>query len=257
VRDPVVMGGLTGEVLAIADASMLTPVERDRAERFERERDRLDFTAAHLLVRLCAARVLGLPPVAVTLLQHCDQCGPGHGRPYLAEAPGLGVSLSHTRGYVCAAVGRGRVGVDAEHVPGGALDTMLAEQVLTPAERSRVLGNRDLIRQWVRKEALIKRGELTLAELGETDLSGLPPTEPDGPRSFIWRGRHVLEWSERGDVLVAVVTDQPARLAPLEPRAASPPGTALRHGQELGHKLRQGHRQGGGRSATATTEDRP
>jgi 4'-phosphopantetheinyl transferase len=193
------MGGRPDEVRAPED--WLTDVEKERAARFVYEHDRASFVAAHLLVRLCAAAVLDADPAGLTLLQVCDLHGPGHGRPYLEQAPELGVSFSHTRGYVCAGAGPGKVGVDAERVRPGPLDTMLADRVLTPRERALVTGNDELMRHWTRKEALIKRGELTLDKLGDggDDLTG----------------RHLLEWSAGPDIRVAVVTDMPASRAPI------------------------------------------
>ncbi|MEU4324908.1 4'-phosphopantetheinyl transferase family protein [Nonomuraea dietziae] len=203
------MGGKVDEVGGSQE--WLTGVERERAARFLREADRAAFVAAHLLVRHCAAAYLGLPPEKVTLLQHCEVHGPGHGRPYLEQAPELGVSLSHTRGYVCAAVGHGRVGVDAELVPPGPLDEGLAGQALTAGERATVTDNAGLIRLWARKEALIKRGELTLDRLREVDLAQVG----EGPR-FEWQGRHFLELTTAEGVLVTIVTDRFARWATVE-----------------------------------------
>ncbi|MEU6997887.1 4'-phosphopantetheinyl transferase superfamily protein [Nonomuraea sp. NPDC046570] len=181
MSDPLVMAGSVADVAG--DERWLTPVERERAARFRRDSDRRAFVAAHLLVRHCAAAYLDLPPDRVTLLQHCEVHGPGHGRPYLEQAPELGVSLSHSRDHVCAAVGAGRVGVDCEQIPEGPLDEGLAAQVLAPRERAWVRDNADLIRLWTRKEALIKRGELTLDRLREMDLSPLDPhdTPPPAP----------------------------------------------------------------------------
>ncbi|WP_344578449.1 4'-phosphopantetheinyl transferase family protein [Nonomuraea roseoviolacea] len=196
---PVAMGGRPDQVRAPED--WLTPVERERAARFAFAADRAAFVAAHLLVRQCAAAALGARPEELTLVQHCDVHGPGHGRPSIEQAPSLGVSLSHTRGYVCAAAGDGRVGVDAERVPAGPFDAALAEIALTPAELRRVTGNDALIRLWARKEALIKRGELALDRLRAAEID--------------WTGRHVLEWTAEGDVVVAVVTDMPCRRLPL------------------------------------------
>ncbi|MFI7418397.1 4'-phosphopantetheinyl transferase family protein [Nonomuraea sp. NPDC049684] len=196
------MGGRPEEVRA--PETWLTEAERERADRFVFPADRACFVAAHLLVRLCAAAVLDMPPDGLTLLQHCEVHGPGHGRPYLREAPGLGVSFSHTRGYVCAAAGPGRVGVDAEHVPPGPLNEGLADHALTPAERALVTGNDDLIRHWTRKEALVKRGELTLDELRTTGVDPLP-------------AGHLLEWRADPDIRVAVITDTPAQRIPVPP----------------------------------------
>ncbi|MGW4471997.1 4'-phosphopantetheinyl transferase family protein [Nonomuraea sp. NPDC004354] len=203
MRDPLAMGGPVEEITG--SEGWLTGAERERAARFVREADRRAFVAAHLLVRHCAAAYLDLPPDRVTLLQHCDVHGAGHGRPYLEGHPELGVSLSHTHGYVCAAVGEGKVGVDAERVADGPLDEALAGQALTGRERALVTGNADLIRIWARKEALVKRGELTLDRLGEVDLSELAALERQE-----WRGRHLLEWTAPGSVLVTIITDRPA-----------------------------------------------
>ncbi|WP_433255907.1 4'-phosphopantetheinyl transferase family protein [Streptosporangium sp. CA-135522] len=221
MRDCLVLAGPTDEIYTSAETDLLTEVERERAGKFLHEADRRDFVAAHVLVRRCAAKVVGVPEDRLTLLQHCDHCGPGHGKPYLAEVPELGVSLSHSHGYVCAAVGPGRVGVDAERVPAGPLDASLASHALASAERPLARDNEALIRLWVRKEALIKRGELTLDGLRTTDLSGLP-LDGDAPaagdfggdalRRLEWEGRHLLEWRTGSGVAVCVITDQPAVL---------------------------------------------
>ncbi|MER6947712.1 4'-phosphopantetheinyl transferase superfamily protein [Nonomuraea sp. NPDC000554] len=192
------MGGRPDEINA--PIGWLTAVERERAARFRHEADRQSFVAAHLLVRLCAAAFLGAEASGLTLLQHCDEHGPGHGRPYLEGFPQVSVSLSHTRGYVCAAAGPGRVGVDAERVPPGPLDEALAAVALTPRERATVTGNDDLIRLWTRKEALIKRGELTIDAMAA---------------DYDWTRSHLLEWSVEPDIVVAVITDAPAARVPV------------------------------------------
>ncbi|MDF5755911.1 phosphopantetheinyl transferase-like protein [Spongiactinospora sp. TRM90649] len=211
MTDPVVLAGATSSLGSLGDERLLTETERGRAARMRRPADRADYIAAHLLARHCAAELLGRPPGTLTLAQRCGDCdATGHGRPYFAEAPEVGVSLTHTRGYVCAAAGPGKVGVDAERVPDGPFDDAVAGQSLAPGEVAVVTGNRALIRQWVRKESLVKRGELTLAGLRSLDLSALPLDEPGVARALRWQGRHLLEWAE-GDVLVTAITDSPAR----------------------------------------------
>lgn len=204
------MAGHTDEVLDVVGGT-LTDAERGRAERFTRKRDRSDFVAAHLLVRHCAAEILGTRACMLTVVQRCERCGAAHGRPWLAEAPDLSISLAHTSGYVCAVAGYGRVGVDAEHATGGPADEALTALALTPAEATMVgRDNRGLIRQWVRKEALVKRGELTLDRLREVDLSDLPLDDGmSGAQE--WRGRHFTEWTA-GTVIATAVTDEPAKL---------------------------------------------
>ncbi|MBG0829641.1 phosphopantetheinyl transferase-like protein [Planomonospora sp. ID67723] len=212
MHDSLVLAGPTDEIYPADGPALLTEIERDRAARFVRESDRRDFIAAHVLVRRCAARITGVPEDRLTLLQVCELHGPGHGRPYLAEIPRLGVSLSHSRGYVCAAAGPGRIGVDAEHVPPGPLDESLAEQSLAAAELPLVDGNEALIRLWVRKEALVKRGELNLDGLRTTDLSALPLDHSRRPRALEWEGRHLLEWRtgpDGPDIMACAISDHP------------------------------------------------
>jgi 4'-phosphopantetheinyl transferase len=209
VGAPLAIAGYTDEVLDVVGGT-LTEAERSRADRFVRTQDRLDFIAAHLLVRHCAAELLGTRACMLTLIQRCDVCAEPHGRPWVAEEPELSVSLSHTSGYICAAAGYGRVGVDVEHATAGPADENLVALALTPAEAHLVgRDNRKLIRQWVRKEALVKRGELALDRLRDADLSTLPLD--DVGRPLEWEGRHFTEWTA-GSVIAAVITDQPAQL---------------------------------------------
>jgi 4'-phosphopantetheinyl transferase len=210
VRPPLAVAGYTDEVLEVVGGT-LTEAERTRADRFTRRQDRLDFIAAHLLVRHCAAEILGTRACMFTVVQRCERCDQAHGRPRLAEAPELSVTLAHTSGYVCAAAGYGRVGIDAEHATSGPADESLAALALTPAEAALVgRDNARLIRQWVRKEALVKRGELTLDRLREVDLSALP--FDDGLSGDLeWEGRHLLEW-RAGTVMATAITDEPGKL---------------------------------------------
>lgn len=207
MRAPLAVAGYTDEVLDSVGGS-LTVDERARAARFTRDQDRLDFMAAHLLVRHCAAELLGVRACALTLEQRCERCARSHGRPSIKEAPELSVSLAHTSGYVTAAAGRGAVGVDAEHATSGPADENLVALALTPAEAALVgLDNRKLIRQWVRKEALVKRGELALDRLREADLSKIPF---EG-RTHHWENRHLLEWTA-GTVMATAIFDEPGEL---------------------------------------------
>ncbi|WP_263105561.1 4'-phosphopantetheinyl transferase family protein [Kitasatospora sp. DSM 101779] len=211
----------SAEVLTLPSLGeeLLTPVERERAARFHRERNRLDFVAAHLLVRLCAARLLGVPVTEPVLEQYCPDCGlSGHGVPALAGLPGVGLSLSHTEGVVAAAAGPAPVGVDVE-LPGGRNGTAdLHERVLGGAESALVAAHPDpdgaFLRQWVRKEAMIKIGRASLDTLASVDLSALP-LDPPGPGPALHRHEdlHLLDWTAPGSgALVAAVSTRPVRL---------------------------------------------
>ncbi|MDQ3898414.1 MAG: 4'-phosphopantetheinyl transferase superfamily protein [Actinomycetota bacterium] len=210
--------------------ALLTGAEQHRASRFRFVRDRRDFVAAHVLARVAGAGVLGVDPGSLTLVQRCDRCGEPHGVPSFAEAPGVGVSVSHTRGYVAAAVGPGQVGVDTEGTASGfRLDEGLASYVLAPGERALLAAAPDrrhaFVRLWVRKEAMVKCGRGSLDDLSAVDVSTTPLVDLSSAPACIrdGDGQFLLEWQdpEQG-VLGAAVTAQPPRLAILRRGQVSP-----------------------------------
>jgi 4'-phosphopantetheinyl transferase len=217
----VVVAATTAEVLAAVPAAhgLLTGAEQDRADAFRFDRDRDDFVAAHVLARACASAVVGLPAGGLTWQQRCPECGGAHGRPSVAEAPGLGLSLAHASGYVAAAAANGPVGVDVETVRPGSTDRSLAPDVLTEAEVRLIEAAPDgdvaFLRQWVRREALVKVGALTLDTLKTVDLSHLPPGEPaDGWATHAWEGLVLADW-RLGPALGAVAAHDPVSLRSL------------------------------------------
>ncbi len=229
VGRPLAMAAPTGVALdALPEPGrVLTATELGRMARFRRWRDRQDFLAAHVLARACAGRFAGVPADRLTLVQRCSRCGgEDHGRPRLRELPGLNLSISHTAGYVAAIAGWSRVGVDVEGAGGGAirLDEGLAALSLTPSEWRQVKAAPDrsqaFVRLWVRKEALVKLGELSLDSLATADLSQLPSGAAAGAaagRLRRWRGLYLLDWSDAGmGTLGAAAADHPPRLRKLD-----------------------------------------
>lgn len=176
-----IMLARTDQLLAIYGGGWpgrLTPAERARAAAFQRPSDRRDYLAAHLLVRLCAASAINVPPATLSLVQRCSVCQGPHGRPTLVGLPAVHLSLSHTAGWVAAAVAGEPVGIDIENATSAALEPSLLDFVLTPAERAVVESadspTRTFRRFWVRKEALLKAGYATLDTFRAVDLSRLP-----------------------------------------------------------------------------------
>lgn len=156
----------------------LADYERRRAAQFRMPSDRLDYEAAHGLVRWCAAQLTGDPLSAHHLEQRCAQCGGPHGAPRLLSHPHIHVSLSHMRGWVAAAADVHPVGVDIEGVPACA-EAWLTLPIWHPAERSAVKAwastsslRHALTRFWTAKEALIKLGFCSIEELDQVDVSG-------------------------------------------------------------------------------------
>ncbi|MFH8348637.1 4'-phosphopantetheinyl transferase family protein [Streptomyces sp. NPDC018045] len=171
----------TDEVLRLVPGyeRLLTGVERRRADAFLTAGPRADFVAAHVLVRLCAARLLGRPARTLVLEQRCPGCGSEeHGRPGLAGLPRVYVSLSHTAGVVAAAAGHEPVGVDVERRTLPESVRGAAGRVLSASERAALRAHAApdayFLRQWVRKECFVKLGRATLGGLAAVDLSDLP-----------------------------------------------------------------------------------
>ena len=204
---PLVAVSASAEILRHPGAGehLLTPLEQKRATRFHHESVRNDFVAAHVLVRFCAARLLGVPAGTVVLAQRCPDCGDSaHGKPYLPEHPDVHVSLSHTQGLVAAAAGLHPVGVDVELPTRGDASTEMYERVLAEVELKQVLEHRDparaFLRQWVRKEAMIKIGRTTLDTLAAVDLSRLPLDVAEGATLHSrFDDLHILDWQDRPD----------------------------------------------------------
>ncbi|MEV6979102.1 4'-phosphopantetheinyl transferase superfamily protein [Kitasatospora sp. NPDC093806] len=209
-----------------AGEHLLTALEKERAARFRHESGRVDFTAAHILVRLCAAELLGVPADGIVLAQHCPDCDKDdHGKPYLPDHPGIAVSLSHTKGVVAAAAGHRPIGVDVELITRSGTLLDVAPRVLAAEELRLVRQHADparaFLRLWVRKEALIKIGRTTLDGLAALDLSGLPLDLPgERPLTGRFEDFQLLDWvDEAHGAAVAAVSTVPPRVVVLAPPA--------------------------------------
>jgi 4'-phosphopantetheinyl transferase len=150
---------LFGRIGADRLVATLSDEERQRAARLVFEEDRRAYIAAHHLLRVTLAPLLGRAPEAIEMYA-------GHGgRPELSGPAATEVSfnLSHTRGLVACAVSfETVVGVDVELVRELPDVAALARSTLTtaeiheldripPAERSRAF-----LRRWTIKEAYAK-----------------------------------------------------------------------------------------------------
>lgn len=237
MREPALalVGGSTG-VLARAEAAGLhfTAQEHARAGAFRDPAARVDYLAAHALVRMAAAAVSGMPACSLTLLQRCADCGGPHGQARIGQLPGLHVSLSHTKGVVIGAAATRPVGVDVERWSSGRSRTALAEFFLAPGELRAMArnaaaaapaisnGRRDvpsaadmaLVRLWTRKEALVKLGATTLLTMRSCDLSSLPLDEPQQPQGRLSQlnGRYFCDWADDALAVAGAVVCEAAPL---------------------------------------------
>lgn len=130
------------------------------------------------LVRLCAARMGGLNLEELVVRQNCERCPRPHGRPRLTGHSKLHISLAHSHGVVAAAASTTDVGVDVERSDPSRLSPEAAQVVLAVGELAQAAASTDegraLLRSWVRKEALVKVGVITLDTARSFDLSALP-----------------------------------------------------------------------------------
>jgi len=180
---------------------LLTAAERRRANALRFDADRRDFIAAHVPARQCVAEVMKVDPAEVTIEQRCATCGGPHGKPLVLDAPAVDVSWSHGGGHVAAVAGTGRLGIDLEPAFGPRRPAAI-RAALAPAETRWVRASADphaaFTRLWVRKEALIKIGTLTLSTLSTVDL-----IDPSGELLPRWRGITLTGW-EHAHVVGAV-----------------------------------------------------
>ncbi|MGY1642995.1 4'-phosphopantetheinyl transferase family protein [Geodermatophilus sp. SYSU D00703] len=171
---------------------LLAPADLARRARLARADDQARSTTAAAVVRAVLGTALGVPPAELAVDRTCPECGADHGKPCLADAPGLHLSVSHSGSCVVVAVRAGSpVGVDVEEVGRfgpGELD-VLAEETLAAEERDRLarlpVADRPaaFTTYWTRKEAVLKStGQGLGAPLGGLVVS--PPSDP--PRVLRW-----------------------------------------------------------------------
>jgi 4'-phosphopantetheinyl transferase len=184
---------------------VLTDDERHRRMSFVHESDRRDFVAGHTLARDIVAATLARDPRLVQIEQTCEFCGRAHGRPSIAGEPALGLSISHASGIVAVATGNGAVGIDVELTTSMPLDEQVVVDVMADAEQRLILRSSDpqlaFLRQWVRKEAVVKAGLATIDSLRLLDLAqlGLPDAPGDGvamPLGGHLAGHVVVDWED-------------------------------------------------------------
>lgn len=140
---------------------LLDDSEHQRAARFVFTRNRIEFTAAHALLRAALAAMFGAPPEAWHFVAGA------HGKPtaWVGGAPApLSFNLSHTTGMVGLAVAAEpdrEIGFDLENLA-RAIDLKVADRYFTPQEVAWLASlpeaerPRGFLRLWTLKEAFIK-----------------------------------------------------------------------------------------------------
>ena len=141
----------------------LSAPEQARFDAFHKQESAHGFLAARVLARRVAAAAAGVPEAEVVLGQVCMRCSaPGHGPPHV-EGHDIGLSWSHSGGYVAAAASaRGQVGVDVEPRDRTTATPGLADSAFPELEAARIRESEDprgeFLRLWTVKEAMVKLG---------------------------------------------------------------------------------------------------
>jgi len=157
--------------------------ELARAAAFVDATDARRYLASHRRLRLLLSSITGREAESIAFEREaCHACGGGHGRPVLRTPGDLHVSLSRSGRWAAVAVRAGApVGVDVERGrPAGALEHLRPD--VTPEDVEV-----DVLRAWVRKEALLKStGEGLTTAMSAVRLGPGPGgTTTDGRRGLV------------------------------------------------------------------------
>jgi 4'-phosphopantetheinyl transferase len=133
------------------DESVLAFDERERADRFVFDRDRVRFRHRRAQLRLLLARYTGVEPGDVTF--HRNE----YGKPAVAGSS-LHFSSSSSQDAALFAVGIHELGVDVEVIRPSGDDPEVARRMFAEEEAAAVLAGdaADFFRCWTRKEAYVK-----------------------------------------------------------------------------------------------------
>jgi 4'-phosphopantetheinyl transferase len=154
---------------------LLSPSERDRADRFRLPRDCRRFTVCRGLLRTILSGLLGVTPAELSFAEG------SHGKPYLPECD-LRFNVSHSRDQALIAVTSSReLGVDIEFVNPEVATGEIADRFFSAGEKQAILQAgpdaraRSFFAVWTRKEAYLKaRGDGLSIPLDQFEVTAAP-----------------------------------------------------------------------------------
>ncbi len=136
---------------------VLSPDERERANRFRFSDDRLRFALTRISLRLLLAEELSVDP---RMLEFSAR---DYGKPYLADAPHLNFNVSHSGGLGTIGISKERaIGVDIEYIREELDELGLAQAFFSPSEALFLASleaderSAAFYRIWTSKEAILK-----------------------------------------------------------------------------------------------------
>ena len=136
---------------------LLSPQERQRADRFVFERDRVRHTVAHAVLRHLLSRYCGVAAGSLAFATTAS------GKPSLLQHPGVCFNLTHSESRALLGVSAGReLGIDLERVRSNIEVLSISDHYFFGAERDAIqaapvaLRDDTFFRYWVAKEAVLK-----------------------------------------------------------------------------------------------------
>lgn len=191
--------------------NLLNQTELTRLGNYQRHIDRMRFLGGVGMARLVAGNIMEIPPMAVQLDRRCRFCGGPHGKPRIVDSD-IGLSVTHSGLVVGLAVSRSQsVGLDVEsvrsthNIAAFRREFLSTEELARPRNSSALSEQFDLIRYWVRKEAVVKA-------TGDGIAVGLPKLTVTGPAC----PPALIRWPKRPLIRVSLYD-----LDPLPDHAAS------------------------------------
>ena len=166
------------------DASVLSPDEIARANRFHFDKDRIHFTRCRAALRFVLAGYVAIPSDEIRF----EYLKGGKPQVIAGQNPGgMQFNVSHSGNVALVAIsGRTRVGVDIEKIRGDVDDIALAERFFSIRERNGLRALPDGLRVpgffacWTRKEAFVKAtGEGLSFPLADFSVTTHPDRDPE------------------------------------------------------------------------------
>src|ERR1700761_4177846 len=139
--------------------AVLSPCERERANKLRSTRHQATFIFAHAVLRDVLSRYLGCPATGIVFRKHES------GKPYIyGPDPRVEIefSLSHSADLVLIGICSRRIGADIELNREIADLYAIAQESFTPTKRAEIFSlpseerSRAFLRYWTRKEAFVK-----------------------------------------------------------------------------------------------------
>jgi phosphopantetheinyl transferase len=162
--------------------SLLADDERQRAQQLRRSEDRADYVTCRGVLRALLGRFLGRAPASLRFVYGA------HEKPFLEDGA-CAFNVSRAGGLALIAIAaRGRLGIDVERVRHDVDVDALAEEFLTPSDRTTLVAQpehgrtRAFFQLWVRHEARVKatgRGLIVPALADVTGEQGPGPSVRD------------------------------------------------------------------------------